>query len=58
MTRPGTPRFDIEDLMLASNFTTDAADHLDTHRSWSFPADAFDHVVRFGLTTRHNGLMN
>jgi hypothetical protein len=49
--RPGTPRFDIEDLMLASNFTTDAADHLDTHRSWSFPADAFDHVVRFGLTT-------
>ncbi|HIG16209.1 MAG TPA: hypothetical protein EYQ31_02325 [Candidatus Handelsmanbacteria bacterium] len=51
ITHPGTARFDFEDLMLASNFTTDAAHHLDTYHNWSLPASAFAPVAHFDLTT-------
>jgi hypothetical protein len=47
LTRPGTPRFELADLMLATNFTTDAGHHADTYRNWRLPTDAFDSVSRF-----------
>ncbi|MBT6145542.1 MAG: hypothetical protein HOH74_08945, partial [Gemmatimonadetes bacterium] len=51
MTRPGTARFEFGDLMLTSNFTTDAANHLDAHRSWVLPAEAFETIAHFGRST-------
>ena len=50
VTRPGVARFDLDDLMLASNFTTEAARHLDAHRNWVLPAAALEPVGHFGLT--------
>ena len=51
VTRPGVPRFDLDDLMLASNFTTDAAGHLDTHSNWQLPATHIAPVEHFDLNT-------
>lgn len=50
VTRPGVPRFDLPDYMLATNFTTAAAAHADTHRDWPLPAAAFRELVRFDRT--------
>ena len=51
VTRPGTARFDVGDLMLASNFTTEVAGHRDTYRNYSLPAGSFEAIASFALTT-------
>ncbi len=51
--RPGTPRFRLADLMLASNFTNDAADHRDTYAHLQLPEAAFLPVREFGPTAVH-----
>jgi hypothetical protein len=48
--RPGTPRFASDGLMLAQNYTTQAAGHADTYTERSFPVGGFAEVVGFGPT--------
>ena len=51
--RPGTASFRLDDLMLASNFTTDAADHRDTYAHLRLPTAAFTAIRHFGSTVVH-----
>jgi hypothetical protein len=51
--RPDTDHFRLDDLMLAANFTTDAADHRDTYAHLQLPTAAFTAIRHFGSTVVH-----